>query len=123
MLSVDRDALLCDMAETYGVYDLRALSVDTLATLSFGLRENSRIKQKLMGHKYVPQEFLLACVADRLAVLQYQLFGSETDEKPLLFYDLLYGEEEEEPHGYANGEEFRQAWKDLTEGVTHGGSR
>ena len=36
MLATDEDALLCDFAETYGVYDLEALPVEKLAVLSFG---------------------------------------------------------------------------------------
>ena len=41
MMALDREALLCDLAETYGIYDVRALPVSTLAVLASGLRENS----------------------------------------------------------------------------------
>ena len=54
-----RDELICDMAETYHVYDLRALPVETLATLAAGLRENSRVKMKMAGIKYFPAEIVL----------------------------------------------------------------
>ena len=47
MISVDRNALICDMAETYHIYDLRGLPARTLATLAFGLRADSRIKMRL----------------------------------------------------------------------------
>ena len=47
MMAVDRDAWICDLAETYRIFDYRALPVGLLATLSFGLREDSRIKQKM----------------------------------------------------------------------------
>lgn len=120
MLSVDRDALLCDMAETYRVYEMRALSVDTLAALAFGLRENSRIKQKLYGFTPVSQEFLLACIADDLTLLRYKLFGTEEDEEPVSAVETFFklGQDKEQ-FGYASGEDFQSAWKELTEG-THG---
>lgn len=47
MIATDQDALICDMAETYGIFDLQALPVATLATLAVGLRENSRILELL----------------------------------------------------------------------------
>lgn len=120
MLSTDRDALLCDMAETYNVYDLKALPVDTLAALAFGLSPESRINRKLLKHKHMTTEMLLALVADRLAAMSYQLFGKEGDTPPTLLYDALYGSEQEpDIFGYASGEEFLSAWKQKAED-THG---
>lgn len=47
MLAADRDALICDLAETYRVLDYRALPVELLATLAAGLRPDARIWQKI----------------------------------------------------------------------------
>ena len=47
MLAADRDALICDLAETYHVLDLTALPVPLLATLAAGLRGDSRIRSVL----------------------------------------------------------------------------
>lgn len=47
MLSTDREAVICDMAETYGVFDYKTLPVPLLATLACGLRDNSRIKMRI----------------------------------------------------------------------------
>lgn len=47
MLATDRDALICDLAETYRVLDYRALPVELLATLAAGLRQDARIWQKI----------------------------------------------------------------------------
>ena len=60
MISADRDALLCDFAETYGIYDFRALPAFTLATLAVGLRDDSRIKMKMHGTRITRTETLLA---------------------------------------------------------------
>lgn len=112
MLSVDRDALLCDIAETYHIYDFRALPVTALAVLCCGLKADSRINRKLLGHNYMSAEMLLACVVDNIATLQYRLFGKEGDEPPKLLYHELYGSQPQtEKFGYANGEDFLEAWK------------
>ncbi len=52
MLAVDRDALVCDLAETYGILDLYAHPAQLIATLAAGLRENSRIYERMRAeHK------------------------------------------------------------------------
>jgi len=40
MLELDEDALVCDLAETYGIYNYRSLPATLVATFSVGLREN-----------------------------------------------------------------------------------
>ncbi len=111
MLGADRDALLCDLAETYHIYDLKALPVLTLAALSFGLREDSRIKMKLAGLTYIPPVFLLASTCDNIALLRYNLFASENDGLPTLYMDRILGKEqpERETEGYQTAEECQAA--------------
>lgn len=69
MISVDRDALICDMAETYHIYDLRGLPGRMLAVLAFGLRADSRIMQRLNKQEFATETMLLATIADRLGLL------------------------------------------------------
>lgn len=69
MLQEDESALICDLAETYGIFDYRALPVRLLATLCCGLREDSRIKLKMMGMKTSVETILLASVVDKLSFL------------------------------------------------------
>jgi hypothetical protein len=76
MLSTDRDALICDMAETYHVYDMRALPTKTVATLACGLREDSRIKLKMAGVDYYPSFVPLMRIHDMLIDIFY---GSEIE--------------------------------------------
>lgn len=66
MMAVDKTALVCDLAETYGVLNYRELPVETLAALSVGLRENSRIRMKLAGMKVENEIMLLAAAVDKL---------------------------------------------------------
>ena len=69
MIHTDRDALMCDMAETYGVFDLGSLPVATVATLAAGLREDSRIKMKIANVRVSEETILLAMMVDRLSLL------------------------------------------------------
>lgn len=54
------------MAETYGIYDLRALPIDIVAVLACGLRANARINQKKAGLEYMPPEHVLIRIHDML---------------------------------------------------------
>lgn len=65
MIKIDRDALICDLAEIYHIYSLDSLPVLTVATLAVGLRENSRIKLKMTGQRAPTIEILLATMIDR----------------------------------------------------------
>ena len=66
MVVFDEDALICDMAETYGIFDLYALPVKLAATLAVGLREDSRIKIKMSGMKMDFQKYILAALFDKV---------------------------------------------------------
>lgn len=69
MIRTDETALICDLAETYGVLDYRALPLKTVAALSSGLRENSRIKMKITGMRADANTLLMAAAVDRLSLL------------------------------------------------------
>ncbi len=47
MLAADEDALVCDLAETYGLLDYRAHGARLVATLAVGLRPYARIWRRL----------------------------------------------------------------------------
>ena len=71
MIGLDEDALICDMAETYGVLDMYSLPVMTLAILACGLRADSRIMLKMRGQKIEDNILLLASAVDRLSFLAW----------------------------------------------------
>lgn len=124
MISVDRDALLCDMAETYGIYDLRALPVSTLATLAVGLRDDSRIKMKMHGARITRTETLLAAAVDRLSMLWWAKTedGQNNTNRPKSMLSILNGEpqkQESNIESFESGDEFESAWERIT-GVKHG---
>lgn len=89
MIELDEDALICDLAETYHIYDYRSLPLKLVATLSAGLRDDSRIKMQFAGLNVPTDTFLLAAIADRVDAMRYMF--SDTKETPVSFVELLNG--------------------------------
>ena len=71
MIKTDEDALICDLAETYHIFDYRSLPLKLAATLSVGLRDDSRIKMKMANTPIGLDSFLLAVIADRVEQFRY----------------------------------------------------
>ena len=87
-----------------------------VATLTAGLRDDSRLKLKMRGEKYPRQLVASAIIADRLTAIQYQLF--HIDKKPVFLTELLFPDEEEttktKPQVFATPEDFHNAYQKLT---------
>ena len=119
MMSVDKDALLCDLAETYGVFDFRALPLMTIATLASGLRDSSRIKHKMNSLTEVPAEYTLVHIADAMSVLLSGLAG-DGKETPPLYADVMAGKHKnngkKEKQGFDSIEAFEAARKRFIDG-------
>ena len=58
--------MICDLAETYHIFNYRELPVDMLATLVSGLRANSRVKMAINGINVPADTLLMAMIYDRL---------------------------------------------------------
>lgn len=91
MISLDEDALICDLAETYKIYDYRSLPVKLVATLAAGLRDNSRIKLLASGCPVSQDTILLAGISDRVDAFRYS-FAKEGSEQPPSLVKMLLGE-------------------------------
>ncbi len=123
MLAADREALVCDFAETYGIYDLQALPVTLLATLAVGLRDTSRIKMKMAGTKVSNLELFTAAAVDRLStLLWYQTEDARSGyNRPRSIVELLIGasNENDKIQSFLTAEEYEEEWSART-GVGHG---
>lgn len=91
MISRDEDALICDLAETYQIYNYRSLPARLVATFSVGLRDDSRIKLKMSNEKVSLQNYLLASIMDRLSLLVWfqTKDGQDGKNRPLMMVDAL----------------------------------
>jgi len=113
MIKTDEDALICDLAEIYQIYDYRQLPPMSIAVFSCGLRDDSRIKMKLNGQLVPTDTLLLAGISDRLSTLIW--FQTEDGQKgknsPASLIDALNNEKSESDKDvvvFSSGEEFKK---------------
>lgn len=113
MLKLDEDAVICDLAETYNIYDYKQLPVYRVAVFVCGLRENSRIMMKVSQTKVQLDSMLLAGIADRLSLLLWQRTkdGQHGRNRPVSIVEQLTNKPkaEHEEFIFNSGEEFENA--------------
>ena len=121
MIRTDETALICDLAETYGVLDWRALPLKTAAALASGLRDDSRIKMKISGAPADRTTILLASAVDRLTWLAWSKTkdaekGRNRPES--IVAKIIEAGQKKEPEymSFRTTEEFDAAWKTATGG-------
>lgn len=118
MMNTDKNALFCDLAETYHIYDFESLPLSKVAIFSVGLRDDSRIKMKMAGVNYSLDTVLLAAIADRLSILIWMRTedGEKGINKPAYILDSLFGKEDEkEVVSFGSPEEFEEARRKIIE--------
>lgn len=116
MIYVDEDALVCDLAETYGIYEYRQLPLDRVAVFACGLSDDSRIKRRLTGQAVGIETFLLASAVDRLSFLVWAKTkdGQHNQNRPQSLVELLMGTvKEKEELVFDSGEDFERAKAEL----------
>lgn len=110
MINLDEDALICDLAETYHIYDYRSLPVQLVATLSAGLRDNSRIKLKAAGSPVGLDTVILAAIADNLSMLRLG-FSKDKHRDPFLFTEAIRDSDKPKVKGFETAADFDAALK------------
>lgn len=122
MLREDREALICDLAETYGIFDYHAFPAQLLGTLASGLRDDSRIKISLSGVKATRSEILLAAAVDRLSLLVWSMTaaGQKGINRPASVLDIIMGQDKQQGDtvAFTTVEEYETEWERIT-GVKH----
>ncbi|MDT2698350.1 MULTISPECIES: DUF5361 domain-containing protein [Enterococcus] len=125
MISVDEDALVCDLAETYQIYDYKQLPASMVAVFSCGLRETSRIKMKLSGQKIPLDTILLAGISDNLRLLLWTKTkdGQKNVNRPESILHKLSenNPREKEEIIFDSGEDFEKMRQQLLGNTIHGG--
>ena len=123
MLELDEDALICDLAEAYGIYDYESLPVQTVATLSIGLRGDSRIKMKMIGAELTRSELLQTVIADYLALILWSKTkdGQKGRNKPKPLRDVITGgKNKKEIVGFSTHDDFERVRQQILSEVDHG---
>lgn len=121
MIVTDERALICDLAETYHVFDYKSLPVFLVATLSVGLREDSRIKMKMNGAKAPYDKIVLSLIADRLGAVLSAWTGSKHEQTMLtpILLGLDTQENKSDVVAFDTPEAFEEARKKI---LQEGGS-
>lgn len=117
MIQQDKNALICDFAETYHIYDYRSLPLSLASTLAAGLRDNSRVAMSTTDVKASTTNTILSIIADRLGVIQAVLCDER--KAPPSIFRALYNLDEEESSSkvkrFQNGEDFLSMWNKINE--------
>ena len=120
MIALDEDALVCDLAETYQIYDYKQLPLNQVAVFAYGLRDDSRIKQ-MISDQIVPLETtLLASIVDRLSLSLWLQTkdGQKGVNRPASIAEMLTKNNKEESDErdylvFESGEDFENYRKAL----------
>ena len=113
MIKLDEDALICDLAETYQIYSFRQLPLLQVAVFAYGLRDDSRIKQRLSGQIVPLETMLLAGMVDRLSLSLWiqTKDGQRGKNRPKYILDQLIHKEEKDEREhlvFESGEDFEK---------------
>lgn len=113
MIEEGEAELICDLAETYRIYDYRQLPIQTVAIFACGLKEDARIWHKMGEIRNIDRE-LLVLIYDRLNWLVWAQTedGHNNINRPESLYLKIYGKEEpkNDTVKFQDAEDFRRAW-------------
>src|SRR5699024_9878499 len=113
MIKTDEDALICDLAEIYHIFDYKQLPPTKIAVFACGLGSESRIKMKLSGQKVPLVTMLIAGISDRLALLVWSRTkdGAKNRNRPTSLVSLLTETQVKENDNVAfeSGEDFEKS--------------
>ena len=120
MISADEDALICDFAEVYRVYDYRSLPLKTAAAFFMGLKQDSRCKMYITGQKYTFSQMLAVMIYDKLAWLQWAKTrdGAAGRNMPQSLAQKLFSDNDSgnDVEGFYTAEEFEKERRKLLGG-------
>lgn len=120
MAALDENALICDFAEVYHIFNWRALPARTSAALAMGLRPDARIMLRLSNVPIPVNTQLLAIIADAARVIAWQNTedGRRGRNAPVSVFATLIGANEKDDGtgaGFDSPEEF-SAWRERMTG-------
>ena len=131
MVEKDEDALICDFAQYYNIYDYTKLQPSMAAVLAYGLPDESRIKRILRDEPVATNTLLLAAALDELRFLSWAQTedGQQGKNKPKSVYvEITKKKSTDTPQenkqgltAYSSADDFMKARKELLEKVKNKG--
>lgn len=106
--------MICDLAETYHLFDYRALPPSKVAVLVSGLRDYSRLKMKAQNVRYINPQIIGTVIADNTATLAWLMSsdGEKGRNRPKSLTSWSLNKEDKEKRkvkAFSTYEEFMQA--------------
>ena len=122
MLAVDKNAVICDLAETYHIFDYRVLPPKLLATLVVGLRDDSRIKLKMNESKISFEQILLVSILDHMKMLLWLNSdnGAKGINRPKSLLDEINKDNAKDTKVFRTKEEFEEERRKIIERSRNG---
>lgn len=125
MIQADEEALICDLAETYHIYDYKKLPLTQVAIFAIGLKDGSRIKMKMLGQLVPMETLLLAGISDRLSVLLWRqtVDGEKGRNRPAMILDTLTARKSKDSDVvvFGSGEDFEKTRNEILKNIHLGG--
>lgn len=116
IIATDENALICDLAEIYHIYDYKSLPLSRVAIFAVGLRNDSRVKMKLNGLKYPTEILLLASAIDRLSLLVWinSKDGVNGINRPKSVLNELLGKvDDKDIEAFESSEDFEERRREI----------
>lgn len=117
MINLDEEALICDLAETYHILDMRGLPPRLVAILAIGLSDSSRIKMSIAGRHTSFTDSLLAAIFDKVNLLLWSKTKDAqrgTNRPKSLFEALENPKEKTQYSKFTSIEEFEKKRAEIT---------
>lgn len=117
MIAKNENALICDFAETYNIYDYKELPPKQAAIFATGLPADSRIYKHLTGQKHDTETLLLSHIADAVnTLLWFQTKdGHRGTNRPASILEAITKEAESKYAEFTSIEAYEAARKKIME--------
>ncbi len=110
MRAICKDALICDFAQFYHVYDIDSLKLQTAAIMACGLPPESRTIRQISGQKYPVEMVLQMKILDTMKTIEWAYINTHSKRKipkPKSIFELINEQKEtKEIVTFQSGQEF-----------------
>lgn len=111
ILNDSEDKIICDLAQYYGILDYTQIKPNILATLVFGLPDDSRIMKEISKAKMGYKDSVLALIFDMLQIIAFKQGHKKNAQRPeSLFKKLMSVEKKDELMSFSTPEEYEE-WR------------
>ena len=120
MRAIYKDALVCDFAQYYHLYDLECIDINLGATLACGLPSESRTIRKISGQIFPTEMILQMGILDVLRSIEHAYINVHSKRKvpkPQSIFKLMNKKDDKDIRAFRSGEEFEIEREKLLRGA------